>query len=149
MQIEQLQNYLYQAIPLTKAMQLEVTTYQQDYLSLSAPLAANVNHKGTVFGGSLNAVTTLCGWSLLAMKLNTLNVKAKIIIQKSQTEYRLPVTDDFTAHCEMHDAVAFNRFIKLLKKRGRARINLNVYIYTAERIAVAFIGTYVATTRKL
>ncbi len=36
---------------------------------LEAPFLNNINHKQTVFGGSLHAVTTLACWSLLHINL--------------------------------------------------------------------------------
>jgi thioesterase domain-containing protein len=78
--------------------------------------------------------------------LQELNLNGKIVIQKNVTEYRLPVTDDFIAYCKLDDQTAFNRFLHILKKRGIARINLNSYINSGERIAVAFTGTYIVTT---
>ena len=53
MNIQQLQQYLYREIPLTKAMQFTINSYKNNCLTLQAPLAVNINHKGIVFGGSL------------------------------------------------------------------------------------------------
>ena len=126
-------------------MQLSIATYQQGSLSLAAPLAANINHQGTVFGGSLNAAATLCGWGLLLLELNKLNLKTNIVIQRSHTEYRLPVSADFTVHCTLNNAAMFIRFVDRLKKRKIARIELTSYIKAKENIALDFTGIYVVT----
>ena len=40
------------AMPPARAMQLRITAGHADRLRLEAPLAANVNDKGTAFGGA-------------------------------------------------------------------------------------------------
>ena len=48
-----LESVLHQDIPLTRDMGLKVLDWQQQRLRLQLPLDANVNHKSTMFGGSL------------------------------------------------------------------------------------------------
>src|SRR5690606_24608867 len=54
------------AMPPARAMQLRITAGHADRLRLEAPLAANVNDKGTAFGGSLVSLMTLAAWGLAA-----------------------------------------------------------------------------------
>ncbi len=54
-----LEAFLHEKIPLTKAMGLHVAESNARRLVLEAPLAANRNHLGTAFGGSLHALPTL------------------------------------------------------------------------------------------
>ena len=54
-----LEAFLHEKIPLTRAMGLRVAESSAARLVLEAPLAANVNHLGTAFGGSLHALPTL------------------------------------------------------------------------------------------
>ena len=41
-------------IPITQYLEFSVDRFSSEGLVLQTPLAANINHKGTVFGGSLN-----------------------------------------------------------------------------------------------
>ena len=50
-----LEDLLHHDIPLTRAMQLTVHSWADHQLRLAMPLAPNVNHTGTMFGGSLSA----------------------------------------------------------------------------------------------
>ena len=50
--LEELQALLYKEIPITQHFHLSVGAYSQQLLRLDAPLAENVNHAGTAFGGS-------------------------------------------------------------------------------------------------
>ena len=60
-----IQEVLHSKIPITRAMGVRVAEYDGRRLVLSAPLDANVNHLGTAFGGSLNALAVLSGYGLL------------------------------------------------------------------------------------
>jgi len=52
----ELQTYLHQHIPLSQAMQFTVVEASLQQVVLTAPLAPNINHRETVFGGSASAV---------------------------------------------------------------------------------------------
>ncbi|MDD2701566.1 MAG: thioesterase domain-containing protein [Sideroxydans sp.] len=142
--VEQLQQTLYTDIPLTREMGLRVAAYDGQTLQLSAPLAPNVNDKGTAFGGSLYNVAVLCGWSLLRLKLNEAGLPRKnIVIHEANTRYLQPVSGELHSTCTLTDD-ALNEFMQPLQKKGRARITLTVTIHQQDQTAVEFTGQYVA-----
>ena len=49
-------------IPLARHIGVRVVEFDGSSLALGAPLAANSNHKGTAFGGSLFSLAVLAGW---------------------------------------------------------------------------------------
>ena len=61
----ELQTYLHQHIPLSQAMQVTVVEASLQQVVLTVPLAPNINHRETVFGGSASAVANLAAWSML------------------------------------------------------------------------------------
>ena len=61
--------WLKESIPLAAAMQIEALQFDGQQLEMRVPLAANVNDKGTGFGGSIAALATLAGWSLTTLYL--------------------------------------------------------------------------------
>ena len=139
-----LQQTLHDSIPLSRVMQLTVTDYDGSRLVLSAPLAPNVNDKGTAFGGSLYNLAVLCGWSLLRLTLDEAGLEKKnIVIQEANTRYLLPVAGELRAECHLVPE-AWQDFLPALQKRGRARITLTVTIRQNDKPAVEFTGTYVA-----
>ena len=56
---ESLEAYIHRQIPITAAMGVQVIEATADRVELSTPLAPNINHRETVFGGSAAAVATL------------------------------------------------------------------------------------------
>jgi thioesterase domain-containing protein len=140
---QELQQTLEHEIPLTQHLGLRVISYDESGLTLRAPLAPNINHKRTAFAGSLNAVVTLTGWGLLWLILQELEIPARVVIQDSSCNYLRPVKDDFSAFCRKPTPQQISRMASMLKKRGRARIELSVEVRNEATVAVAFTGRYV------
>jgi thioesterase domain-containing protein len=143
--LELLQSTLHEEIPITRSFGLIIDTYDQERLTLKAPLAPNINDKGTVFAGTLNAVATLAGWSLLWLILREHNMRGKVVIQDSAIQYLKSVAGDFTASCRKPDQL--DRLLMTIERKGIARVELAVEIREAGSTAVAFTGRYVIDRR--
>ena len=141
--LRSLQVALAAEIPISRALGLTVAGYADRILTLAAPLAPNINHKDTAFAGSLNAVLTLAGWSMLWLVARRAAVPAKVVIQDSTIRYLHPVAHDFAAACRLPDSTEIDRFLLMLRKKGRARMQLAAEIREEGRQAVAFSGRYV------
>ena len=81
---ERLQGFLDEHIPLTRAIQLRVASLDDSGLRLEAPLAPNVNDKGTAFGGSLASLLTLAGWGLLWTRCQQSGWNCDIVIHRGE-----------------------------------------------------------------
>ena len=58
------------ALPIfTAHFAVQVTAFDDSSIRLRAPLAANINHRDTVFGGSLSSIGILAGWSIIHFTL--------------------------------------------------------------------------------
>ena len=141
---ERVQRYLHQVIPLSIAMGVQVTRATLGHVKLSAPLAPNVNHAETVFGGSAAALATLSAWTLLHLRLEDAQLNATLVIQRSRMEYQKPIPGDFEAVCDFGDEAAWDRFRATLARHGRARLTLSAHlVHRANRVA-SFEGDFVA-----
>jgi thioesterase domain-containing protein len=121
---QDLQRYLHEHIPLSGAIQVSVLRVLPEEVVLAAPLAPNINHRATVFGGSASAVAILAAWSLLHTRLHDAGIEARLVIQSNTMHYELPATTDFTARSFIEKADAWPHFIRLLARKGRARITV-------------------------
>jgi len=141
-----LEQVLHQDIPLTRDMGVKVLSWQDHQLRLHLPLAPNINHKSTLFGGSLYCGAVLAGWGWLYLRLAEAGISdGHIVIQEGQISYPLPVRDDAVAICDAPDAAAWDRFITTYQRRGRARLTLPTHICTqdSDLQAVRFVGQFV------
>ena len=123
MDARELQDYLHAHIPLSAAMQVSVRAVQADGVTLAAPLAPNINHRETVFGGSASAVAILAAWSLLHTRLRGAGISSRLVIQRNSMDYALPITGDFRARSFVPgESQAWPAFLRMLTRKGRARI---------------------------
>jgi thioesterase domain-containing protein len=137
-----LERTLHSEIPISQAMGVRVAAYDGTSLKLTAPLAPNINHKCTAFGGSLYTLAVLCGWGMVHLKLTEADLRKHIVIQESSIRYLLPVDQDMQAECRLDEA-ALRQFLRTLAKHGRARLSLDVVITHNNQPAVEFSGRYV------
>ena len=140
-QTTDLQAYLHRHIPLSADMQVRVVSADET-VELAAPLTPNINHRSTVFGGSLSALALLAGWSLVHLRLA--DRPCRLVIQENTIAYLRPARGDFTARCLPPDEAAWSRFLTTLDRRGRARITLVVEITSDGETVARFEGRYVA-----
>jgi len=141
---EDLQKYLHEHIPISKAMGVEVLEATVNGVTLCAPLYPNINHRETVFGGSSTAVAILSAWSLLYLRLKCENITRHIVIQKSTMTYECPITDMFTASSVIRDPAAWFRFITMLRRKNRARMRVHSILHCNGRKVGELEGDFVA-----
>ena len=141
------ETYLREHIPLSAAMGVRVVRASPDQVRLAAPLAPNINHHDTVFGGSVSAVATLAAWTLLHLRLEQTRTRAQLVIQRGAIEYRKPIPGDFAAVCEFDDPPAWMRFSNTYVRRGRARLTLRTRLVCGEVDMASFEGDFVALRR--
>lgn len=135
---KQLEAYLHAHIPISKSMGITVEPSSLQKVILAAPFENNINHKKTVFGGSLHAVATLACWSLLHLNLKDLHDHIQIVITKSHIEYLAPVEGDFKAICHMPEPDKWQYFLKTLQRKGKARIQLSAQIHYNNKLSVDY-----------
>ena len=140
----EIEQYLHSHIPLSRAMGIHVRLATPGRVELAAPLAPNINHHETVFGGSASAAATLSAWTLVHIGLMHAGVEAATVIQRNAMSYEEPIHGDFLAVCTLIDDSAWQRFLKTLERRGRARITMNAHLLFEGRQAALFEGDFVA-----
>ena len=97
----ELAQYFRDHIPLSSAMGVSVLEVAEDSVTLQAPLAPNINHRHTVFGGSASALAILAGWALLHVRLRAEGIADRLVIQRNVMEYEHPIPGAFTARAAL------------------------------------------------
>lgn len=125
-------------------MQVSVLSVNEASVVLSAPLAPNINHRDTVFGGSASAVAILSAWSLLHTRLAGAGMASRLVIQRNTMHYDLPIDGAFTARAFIEQAQAWTSFTRMLARKGKARIAVSAVLEFDGHIAGRFSGEFVA-----
>jgi thioesterase domain-containing protein len=139
-----LEQYLHEHIPLSKAMGVSVVAISDDAVTLRAPLAPNINHRETVFGGSASAVSILAAWSLLHTRLQRDGIANRLVIQRSTMEFERPIWGDFTVRSSLAQPGEWQRFTRLLARKGKARMAVTAILQHASQEVGRFHGEFVA-----
>ncbi len=140
-------NAHYLAMPPVAAMQVRALAFSGDVLSLTAPLAANVNDKGCAFGGSMAGVMTLAGWGLLTLKLEAEGLPAEVYVADSHVRYLKPLYADLHAQARFEPGVDWTAFVRSLRERGRARAGVLATLHDPEGAVVAELSGRFAALR--
>jgi thioesterase domain-containing protein len=144
----EIEHYLHRHIPISAMMGVRVVACDPAGVVLRAPLAPNINHRATVFGGSASAVAILAAWTQLHFTLRQAGIVERIVIQRNQIEYLAPITADFEAVCPALPAAALARLLKTFHRLGRARTGMIVELRCAGKVVAQFHGDYVAVRLK-
>jgi len=143
-----LEQYLHEHIPLSKAMQVSMLEAVPERVIVSAPLAPNINHTESVFGGSASAVATLAAWSLVHVRLKSAGIACSIVIQNNTMSYGRPIHGTFTARSFIKQPEAWDVFMRTLSRRGRARIAVSATLDYEGQPAGNFEGNFVAIAKE-
>lgn len=138
------EQYLHQHIPLSRAMAVAVVSVDESGVVLSAPLAPNINHRETVFGGSASAVAILAAWSLLHSRLHGEGIASRLVIQRNTMEYEQPIMGTFTARSSLEHPDQWQQFIRMLARKGKARVAVTSVLEYAGQVVGRFHGEFAA-----
>ena len=140
-----LEAYLHAKIPLTQAMGIRVISTGPRQLVLEAPLAPNINHLGSAFGGALHALPTLACYAALWTLVREGGLDAHVVVKQSYAKYRQPVRGTFRAVCDRPPPGIAAEFIDDLRRHKKARMDLESTVPGVNgKPAVEFHGSFVA-----
>jgi thioesterase domain-containing protein len=140
----ELERYLHNHLPLTRAMQVFVVQLHSGEVMLGAPLLPNINHQKTVFGGSAATLATTAAWTLVHTQLRLAGLESRVVIQRNTMEFALPMMDEFTARAFFPQPETWPNFVHTLKRRKRARITVFAELACRGRVSGQFQGEFVA-----
>jgi thioesterase domain-containing protein len=143
---------IYKEIPLSKAMQIEVLEASTDQVVVRAPLAPNINHKQTAFGGSVHSLGLLSCWALVTATSTLVEAEGMaadyIVVQDSKIDYQKPIAVDFSSRTRWPSEKEREKFLMTLRKRGRARATLRSEIFTGDGVCAILEARFVAQVTK-
>lgn len=141
-----LQAYLRQHMPLADAMDVRVEVEEGRELEpvLVGPLEPNRNHGHTFFGGSTAVLVTLAGWAAVHLRMLQEEIPGHLVIQRSDIEYLAPVEGELRARALVPEPAAWDRFRRMIGRRGKGRITIDVIEDGVAEPAVRFSGDFVA-----
>ncbi|PCI52775.1 MAG: GNAT family N-acetyltransferase [Gammaproteobacteria bacterium] len=140
-----LQNIWHKTIPLSKAMELQISYYDGQKLMTYCDADFNQNLHHTMFAGSIYTLATLTGWgwvylALQAKQKEQENLRGDIVLAEANIKYHAPIKG-LTYGQVVQDDVS-GQFDNLLQGK-KVRIKLVAHVYCGEKIAATFQASYV------
>ena len=115
-------------IPLLNAMQLSFVSFDNLTLTMEAPLAPNINNKGTAFGGSISSICLFGGWAVatLAFMDNDIH-NTEIVVFKNEMTFERPARGHLTVRAYMKPE-DFTACLERLRAGDPDRIRLDIHV---------------------
>lgn len=142
--IQFLTDFIKTNIPLSHQLAIDIAEASDKQVIINAPIAPNINHQASVFGGSASAISLLAAWSYLYQRLDTSGLKSNIVIQSNSVNYIQPIFSDFSAIAHAPLEKDWAVFKKILQRKKKARIKLCVELHCNNECMATMEGNYVA-----
>lgn len=143
MSVEELEAFLRERIPLSKAMDVRVRSASQEEVVLFAPVAPNLNHRDTVFGGSASALAILAAWSMVRVRMQAEGLEGRIVIRRNTMSYEQPMAADFTATASAPDAAEWEKLRAALARGRPGRVQVTAILECQGERAGELAGEFV------
>lgn len=137
---DSLQAYL--VAHIAPAHALGLTIVEVEPLTIAAPLAANLNDKGTAFAGSLYSAAALAGWALLTRWCSAESIDAEVALHESSARFRAPARAPFRATARAPWPADLEKLKRMLARAGRGRIELSVEVRCEALLVMTLSGAY-------
>jgi len=139
--IECLEQVWHQTIPMSKAMNISVCSYDRFSLFATCDIEFNKNLHNTMFAGSIYTLATLTGWAWVYFKLQEAEVEGDIVLADGHIKYLAPVPSRAVAQIDVEDT---EDNLAGLEEDKKARFLIKVSVKSGDRVCAQFTGKYVA-----
>lgn len=140
-----LQTVWHNTIPLSKAMDIQISYFDERQLITHCDEQFNKNLHNTMFAGSIYTLATLTGWGWVYLQLQQLQLKGDIVLAKANIEYHSPIKGiGYAKVC----AESVSGDLSRLTQGKNARMKLITHLYSGDNIAATFTGSYAVLAPK-
>ena len=132
-------------IPLLTAMELSLVAYEDLSLTMEAPLAPNINNKGTAFGGSIASIGLFGGWAVATLAFTDHGIdNTEIVVFRNEITFERPARGHLVVQVTL-DREGFTDCLELLRAGSdeRLRFNVDVGIFHDDARCATMQGLYV------
>jgi thioesterase domain-containing protein len=132
-------------IPLLNAMRLALVDYDDLVLTMEAPLAPNINNKGTAFGGSIASICLFGGWAMATLAFMDHGIHdTEIVVYKNEMTFERPARGHLVVRVTI-DRGEFEACLRQLQAGSdeRIRFEVSVELFHDDTRCATMDGTYV------
>ena len=137
------QQYIETHIPITKAMGMTINALSMEAVRVGMPIAENINHRGSAFGGSIDSLFLTTGWAFIRFLIDHYEPTPIIVGSRGETKFIKPILEDFEASLIIPPKEEIDKFLATFDRFGRARITTQAVIEKEDELYAQFEGDYV------
>lgn len=139
-----LQTIWHNTIPLSKAMNLQISFYDATKLITRCDADFNQNLHHTMFAGSIYTLATLTGWGWVYLALKAeqekgINIEGDIVLADANIRYHSPIKG--LTYGQVEQTEVTGQLDNLLQGKN-ARMKLTAHVYCGDKIGATFTGSY-------
>jgi thioesterase domain-containing protein len=138
--IHSLEKAMHSLTPISKVMGISVISYDRESLTVTAPLAPNINPHQSAFGGSLFSIAALAGWGLMQIKLSELLLDCNTVVMSGEVSYARPVFEQLRCVCRLPNDSA--KVFETLVREGAASTTLTSVFKSNNKDAMRLAAKY-------
>ena len=117
-----------QDIPLLTAMHLSFVSFDNLTLTMQAPLAPNINNKGTAFGGSIASICLFGGWAVSTLAFMDNDIRnTEVVVYKNEMTFERPARGHLVVNAFIKPD-DFAACLARLKAEDPGRIGLDIHV---------------------
>jgi thioesterase domain-containing protein len=135
----ELVNVWHQTIPLSKAMNISISYYDQTKLVTTCDEIFNKNLHNTMFAGSIYTLATLTGWGWVYLLIQQQKISGDIVLADANIRYHAPI--EGIAFAETNLELSPGN-IEHSQSQKKMKLDVEVRIMSGEKIAATFKGLY-------
>lgn len=143
MNTKEAQLYIEKNIPMSAKMGMKIIELSQESVRIGMPFAPNINHQGSVFGGSIDSLFFVTCWAYLQLLIADYYPHPKIVGRRGTSLFHVPITSDFQSKLMIPDNNEVNTFLDEFNQKGKAKLTTHAVINYEGKIAADFKGEFV------
>ena len=140
---EEAQLYIENNIPMSKKMGMKIIELSEESVRIGMPFAPNINHQGSVFGGSIGSLFFVTCWAYVQLLIADYFPHPKIVGRQGASVFYAPITSDFQSNLIIPEKNEVNRFLIEFNQKGKAKLTTRAIINYEGKIAADFKGEFV------
>lgn len=137
--VEKLQTTWHETIPVSQAMNIQISRYDRAKLITHCDPEFNKNLHNTMFAGSIYTLATLTGWGWVYLQLAQAKLDGDIVLANADIRYHAPIHGVANAEVDFEEV---SGDLSSLADGKKAKMKLTARLYCGDKVAASFNGTF-------
>ena len=140
---EEAQKYINSNIPMSRLMGMNFIELTHQSVRVAMPYAPNINHQGSVFGGSIDSLFFITCWAYVQLLVEHIDPHPRILGRRGSSVFHAPIKSDFEAQVIIPDNGMVHTLLNDLRQKGKGKFKAQANVEYKGKITAEFNGEFV------